>query len=119
MVACSPSPSPPRPQAEPAAQRTVANRTLVVVSRGEPPSLAAKSLQPYSASIGAPVRLFNAMLDFTDERDVARLYLAEAVPQLGTDTWQVSPEGGMETIYRLRPNLTWNDGEPLTAEDFA
>ena len=24
----------------------------------------------------------------------------------------------METTYRLRPNLTWHDGAPLTAEDF-
>jgi peptide/nickel transport system substrate-binding protein len=24
----------------------------------------------------------------------------------------------METTYRLRPNLTWHDGEPLTAQDF-
>jgi ABC-type oligopeptide transport system substrate-binding subunit len=24
----------------------------------------------------------------------------------------------METMYRLRPNLTWQDGQPLTAEDF-
>src|SRR5947207_62730 len=27
-------------------------------------------------------------------------------------------DGRMETTYRLRPNLTWHDGTPLTAEDF-
>jgi len=45
--------------------------------------------------------------------------LAEALPQFGTDTWKVFPDGRMETTHRLRPNLTWHDGAPLTPEDFA
>jgi peptide/nickel transport system substrate-binding protein len=44
--------------------------------------------------------------------------LAAAIPQLNTDQWQVSPDGRMETTYTLRPNLTWHDGQPLTADDF-
>jgi len=59
------------------------------------------------------------MLDFLDEKAVPRPYLAEALPQLNTDTWRVLPEGRMQTTYRLRPNLTWQDGTPLSAEDFA
>src|SRR5439155_14505785 len=31
---------------------------------------------------------------------------------------QVFPDGTMQTTYTLRPNLTWHDGEPLTADDF-
>ncbi len=45
-------------------------------------------------------------------------YLAEAVPQLNTDAWRVNPDGTMETRYRLKPNITWYDGQPLTADDF-
>jgi peptide/nickel transport system substrate-binding protein len=37
---------------------------------------------------------------------------------LGTDSWRVFPDGQMETTYRLKPNLTWHDGTPLSAEDF-
>ena len=40
-------------------------------------------------------------------------------PQLNTDSWRVLPDGGMETTYRLRPDLTWHDGTALTAEDWA
>ena len=40
------------------------------------------------------------------------------LPELGTNSWQVFPDGTMETTYQLRPNLTWHDGAPLTAEDF-
>ena len=28
------------------------------------------------------------------------------------------PDGRMETGYRLKPNLKWQDGAPLTADDF-
>jgi len=37
---------------------------------------------------------------------------------LGTDNWVVEADGRMRTTYRLRPNLTWHDGTPMTAEDY-
>src|SRR5205085_2800972 len=40
------------------------------------------------------------------------------LPQLNTDSWKVFPDGTMETTYRLRPNLVWHDGAPLTADDW-
>ncbi len=67
---------------------------------------------------GGAKRLVNAGLTIKDNQDVARPYLAETVPQLNTDSWRVSPDGRMETTYRLRPNLTWHDGTPLSAQDF-
>ena len=45
-------------------------------------------------------------------------YLAESLPQLDSNTWKVFPDGTMETTYRLKPNLVWHDGRPLTADDF-
>ncbi len=101
-----------------AAQPVAPNRTLVVVARGEPPTLAAKPLQGFSGSLTPPLRLFNATLDYIDANEVPQPYLVQALPQLNSDTWRVLPDGKMETIHRLRPNLTWHDGMPLTAEDF-
>jgi peptide/nickel transport system substrate-binding protein len=43
--------------------------------------------------------------------------LLSNAPELNTDTWKVFPDGRMETTYRLRANLTWHDGAPLTADD--
>ncbi len=90
-----------------------------MLARGEPPSIAAKPLQSFSGSLLGPIRMFNAMLDYKDERETIHPYLAEALPQLNTDTWQVFPDGTMQTSYRLRPGLTWHYGAPLTADDFA
>jgi peptide/nickel transport system substrate-binding protein len=63
-------------------------------------------------------RLFNAGLMLRDGEGNFRPYLAETAPELNTDSWRVFPDGGMETSYRLKPNLVWHDGMPLTAEDF-
>lgn len=100
-----------------AADGAGANRLLVMVARNEPASVAAKPLR-FVASQGSTLAVFNATLDFVDERNNAHPELAEAVPQLNTDTWRVFPDGRMQTTYRLRPNLVWHDGAPLSAEDF-
>jgi peptide/nickel transport system substrate-binding protein len=120
ILACGPAAPPPSQQAASAGQtaQSPPRRTLVIIGRGEPPSIAAKSLLPYSGSLAAPIRLFNATLDYLDEREVPQPYLAEAIPQLNTDSWRIAADGRMETTYRLRPNLTWHDGKPLTAADF-
>jgi len=63
--------------------------------------------------------MFNAALFLVDGSGATQPYLTSSVPRLGTDDWRVSPDGQMEVTYRLRPGLTWHDGEPLTAEDAA
>lgn len=66
----------------------------------------------------ATERLFNAALALIDGDESARPYLAASLPQLNSESWRIFADGGMETIYRLRPALTWHDGQPLTAADF-
>jgi peptide/nickel transport system substrate-binding protein len=92
---------------------------VIAVGRA-PESLASKPLREVGGA-GKPrtaMRAFNAALVINDERELPRPYLAEARPQLNTDTWRLLPDGRMETTYRLRPNLTWHDGAPLAADDF-
>ena len=84
--------------------------------RIEPSNLAPKVL-----GTNGPLRnsrFFNAALTVIDDKGVAQPYLAQNLPQLNADNWRVFPDGRMETTYVLRDNLTWQDGAPLTAEDF-
>src|SRR5205823_510761 len=90
------------------------SQTLVIMSGAELPSFAAKPLQTLPNPRAAGEIVLNANLTFIDERGLPQPFLAEALPQLGTDTWQVFPDGRMETVFRLKPNLTWHDGRPLT-----
>jgi peptide/nickel transport system substrate-binding protein len=117
-AACAPSPA-ATGDAQTRAAAPIPGRTLVIMSGAELPSFAYKPLQQLPNPRAAGKEILNANLVYIDERALPRPFLAEAMPQLNTDTWQVTPDGRMETTYRLRPNLTWHDGRPLTAEDFA
>src|SRR6266545_4863963 len=93
------------------------SRTLVIAIRTEPASLASKQ-QASGVTLTTTKRLFNAELTIFDQRGQAQPYLAAELPRLQTSSWQVLPDGRMETTYKLKPNLVWQDGAPLTADDF-
>ncbi len=120
LLACAPpaGPSGTTPGGSSDAARTAPQRTLVIAVRGEPPSLAERSVVPFTNALRVPLKLFNATLDSADEQERAFPYLVEAIPQLNTDTWRLFPDGRMETTHRLKPRLTWHDGVPLSSEDF-
>ncbi|HZT06853.1 MAG TPA: ABC transporter substrate-binding protein [Chloroflexota bacterium] len=89
---------------------------MTMIVRYEVTDLAAKI--PGSSSPVVTKRLFNADLALIDGQGRPRPDLAADLPRLNTDAWRLYPDGRMETTYRLRPSLTWHDGQPLTANDF-
>lgn len=112
---CGPSPgSSDRAPVAPAAQPP---RTLVMVVNTEISSLAAKAIGPTNPE--RTTRLFNAGMTMIDGQGNVVPYVAESLPRLNTDSWRVLSDGRMETTWKLRLGLTWQDGQPLTAEDFA
>jgi peptide/nickel transport system substrate-binding protein len=90
---------------------------MTMIVRYEVTDLASKI--PGSSSPVVTKRVFNAALALIDGEGKARPYLADALPRLNSESWRVSPDGSMETTYKLRSGLTWHDGTPLTAADFA
>src|SRR6266568_6905040 len=77
----SPAPSPGSPSAPaPPAQQ----RTLRMVVNTEVSNLAIKAIGPTNPE--RTTRLFNAALTLIDSQGNARPYLAEALPQLNTDS---------------------------------
>src|SRR5687767_6804908 len=120
LLACAAPSVSQRPGGAPSgtAPASMPQRTLVVGFRGEPPSLANKALVVVDGSVRGPMPMFNAGLDGLDERGIGYPHLAQALPELNTESWQLFPDGRMETRFRLRPGLAWHDGIPLSAEDF-
>jgi peptide/nickel transport system substrate-binding protein len=120
LAACAPAgPAAPRDGAAPASAPSDSRKTLVAAVRVEPDSVAARPPRGGGlAALNFTRRLLNAELTLLDQRDDAQPYLAEQVPQLGTDTWVVLPDGRMETTWRLRLGSVWHDGTSLTAADF-
>jgi peptide/nickel transport system substrate-binding protein len=118
LAACAPGPPQgPAAGSAPAAER--AGRILTIAISREPSSIADKTLRRTGSGLGPDTsRPFNAGLVLRDEWDEPHPYLVEALPQLGSESWRVLPDARMETTFRLRPNLQWHDGTPLTADDF-
>ena len=106
LVGCAPSSGPGGRASGPGAGASATQKTVVIGNRGEPSTLAQRSLVTQGSSLGIPPRFFNAGLDMLDVNEVPHPQLAEALPQFGTDTWRLFPDRRMETTYTLRPNLT-------------
>ena len=116
VVACTP-PRALEPERAGASEAASApRRTLNMSLRNEVTGLMPKI--PGSSNPSLTTRIFNAAIALIDGKGAARAYLVEALPQLNTDDWRVFPDGRMQVTYRLRPNLTWHDGQPLTSNDF-
>jgi peptide/nickel transport system substrate-binding protein len=114
-AACAPTAAPSGPGPAPEQQAATSVRTLSAVLRVEPFDLTDSA----SSRNRLTLAMFGATLAYMDTNDVPFPVLADALPQLNSDTWRLLPDGRMETSYRLRPNLVWHDGVPLTAQDFA
>src|SRR5439155_3468136 len=97
---------------------TAQTRPLVIFLRAEPGSVAWRGFKQSSANIRTPQRVFNAQPAVRDVRGQPQPELLSSLPALNTESWQVFADGTMQTIYTLRPNLVWHDGEPFTADDF-
>jgi len=121
VSACSPGSGPG--VGEQGAALVRPQRTLVMAADRLPVDFAGKGIagglgSTSGTSENIPQNIFNATLILADERGRPMPYLADGVPQLDSNTWKVFPDGTMETSFRLKPNLVWHDGHPLTAEDF-
>lgn len=117
LAACAPA-QPAITSGDAAPQAPAPSRTLLFAMRVEPESLSFKGVHQGQTTLTTVRSLFNANLALIDDTGTPRPFLSEALPQLNTDTWRLLPDGRMETVYRLKPGLSWHDGAPLTANDF-
>src|SRR5581483_8287413 len=117
LLACAPSAAGPSGSSGPSgaggASPAAPQRPIVIVGRIDPPLLNDRIDR---MGLGSPVTVSMAEID--DHGDPFPI-LAERLPKQSDDSWTVNADGTMRTIYTLRPNLTWHDGAPLTAADFA
>jgi len=111
----------PQPSVGPAAQQQPVPRgePKVVIVAGPDAISGFGSRNPSGTGSNAATQLVEAGLALPDERTGQPVpQLAEAFPSRDSGSWKLNPDGTMETVYRLRPNLTWHDGTPFTVRDF-
>jgi peptide/nickel transport system substrate-binding protein len=61
--------------------------------------------------------IVHASLTSEDEREARQPELAAELPTVDRGTWRLSADGTMETTWRLRPNVKWQDGTAFTSAD--
>src|SRR3954463_15388224 len=82
LSGCQPStPRPTQSADAPATDAPQVSRTLIMVTRLEPVSLATKPLQQAGTLLASTRRVYNATLALLDDRGAPLPYLAEALPQ--------------------------------------
>lgn len=65
------------------------------------------------------LQLMHAGLTVVDNAGVVQPRIAERLPTQQNGDWKVLPDGTMEVSWKLRRDVVWHDGTPLTAADVA
>lgn len=119
VSACGPGqPSRPGNPSEPAAASGPPKR-LVAAIRSLPTSVTTDLNVAAISGADALDLLVSSALTALNDDGVRFAQLAEAVPSTENGLWRILPDGRMETTWRIRPGVTWHDGQPLRAADYA
>lgn len=119
LSACTAAPSAGGPASAPGAEPPRGPKVLRIALSREPNGFVI-SLSASTSTSGGAIQAQNLpanKLQNTDDKGQAYAELAEALPSTGAGTWTINPDGTMETTWKLRPNIKWHDGTPVTSED--
>lgn len=62
--------------------------------------------------------VFSAGLTVWNADGAIQPRVAQKVPTIADGDWKILPDGQMEVTWKLRPDVLWHDGTPLTAADY-
>ena len=61
--------------------------------------------------------LAHDQLVIMNDKGIWQPLLAAGQISIENGSWRLNPDGTMETIWKIRPNVRWHDGAPFTSED--
>lgn len=64
-----------------------------------------------------PQNAVHDQLVVENDRGLYEPRLAREQISVETGTWRLNPDGTMDTIWSIRPNVKWHDGTPFTSTD--
>lgn len=98
-------------------ERPTAATILTIAIQGEPESFLTSG--PGSGSGGennVPPLVQNTLV-VEDDKGVWQPFLAAEQLSVERGTWRLHPDGTMDTVWKLRPDVLWHDGTPFTSAD--
>ncbi len=100
-----------------------AEKTLTVAIQREPSSFDIQlTLDATGGRTGGRNQIppiVSAGLPWTDEQGHRKMGMATELPSAANGTWLLNADGTMDVTWRLRPDVYWHDGTPVTSADFA
>jgi peptide/nickel transport system substrate-binding protein len=99
-------------------QAPAAPKRLIVGVLGERKVFAPWDRGSTSGGAAQPLWLLDRSLTIQTETGGLKPVLAETIPSTERGDWRINPDGTMEQTWNIRPNARWQDGEPLSADDF-
>jgi peptide/nickel transport system substrate-binding protein len=120
LSACAPRTGPGEAAGQASEQAPQKPKSLTLALNGEPEHFVFDFGSRGFGGIGNADLMLAVHQSLTtyDDRGATLPMLAAQLPAQETGTWLVRPDGSMQTTYKLRPNITWQDGTPLRASDF-
>lgn len=119
LAGCGPAAG--RPTGQEQSGAPTAKKRIVAAAQGDMFTLSAfvsaGGLGTTQPGLGETQALLSSSLTI-DNGGLLEPRLAEAVPSTENGLWVVLPDGRMTTTWKLRPNVLWHDGTPVTADDF-
>lgn len=81
-----------------------------------------KGWAPWHSSAGTAFTqslfLVNRTLSISDNTGKVQPVLAVSIPSVERGDWKINADATMEQTWRIRPDARWQDGHPVTADDF-
>ncbi|HZT05681.1 MAG TPA: peptide ABC transporter substrate-binding protein [Chloroflexota bacterium] len=91
--------------------------SITLAVEAEPQTLVPSVGGPRSDAAQHLFNLVHQSLATYDDQGRPSPRVALSLPSLENGTWKVFDDGTMETVWTLRDDVQWHDGEPLTADD--
>ncbi len=115
LSGCGPSAAPSRQEQAP--QASLPKQLILAAPRPVP----GFGIWNINEAYGAPSvwNIHSNGLTTLDQSGAIVGRLAVSLPSMDDGTLVISPDGTMQTTWRLRPNVKWQDGAPFTADDLA
>lgn len=95
----------------------VAPKVLTIAAQREPSDLGSFTGTSGIRGANTAAVIVHNSLSAENEQEARHPELAVELPSVERGTWRVNPDGSMETIWRIRPNVRWHDGSPFTSAD--
>src|ERR1044071_6691162 len=115
LAACAPAAPGASTSAQPATSAAPAGPKVLNIVGTEP--IVIGNFPGVRGGTGAREGIPNEYLTMIDPRGDVIPRIAEETISVEKGTWRINADGTMDTTWKLRPNVKWQDGQPFTTDD--